>query len=153
MPAITIVLADDHEMFRSAVSDYLEKWPDFRVVSHASSGLEAVKQVQEQTPDILLLDIRLPDLDGLGVIQTLAANHSRTKVLALSAFNEQKYVTGVVDHGGFGYLLKVETPQVVLNVLRQVAAGEKYYFSQEIEELLREWGYRLNNRLNEIQNT
>jgi DNA-binding NarL/FixJ family response regulator len=147
MSAIKIVLADDHEMFRSAVFDFLEKWPEFRVVSQASSGPEAIAKVQEQDPDILLLDVRLPEFDGVSVIKTLASRRSPTRVLALSAFSDQEYVTGIIDHGGYGYLLKVETPQVVLDVLRQIAAGERYFFSQEIEELLHEWGYRLENRL------
>ena len=147
MPAITIVLADDHVMFRSAVSDYLGKWPEFQVVSQAGNGLEVLAQVRENTPDLLLLDMRLPEMDGVEVLKTLSSWNSPTRVLALSAFNEQEYVTGIVDHGGYGYLLKVEPPQVVLGVLRRIAANERHFFSEEIEELLLDWGYQLENHL------
>jgi DNA-binding NarL/FixJ family response regulator len=123
MNPIRILLADDHPAFMAGVQAELEKEEDMVVVGRAHSGLEALRLVRELAPDILLLDMQLPDLSGVEVAQRLREHHSPVLVLPLSGFSDPEYVTGVLEHGAAGYMTKDESIGDIVKAVRKVARG------------------------------
>lgn len=123
MEPIRILLADDHPAFMAGVQAELEKEPDMVVVGRAHTGTEALRLVRETTPDILLLDMELPDLSGVEVAQRLKDSNSPVLVLPLSGFSDPEYVTGVLEHGAAGYMTKDESISDIVAAVRKVARG------------------------------
>ncbi|MCA9971030.1 MAG: response regulator transcription factor [Anaerolineales bacterium] len=130
---IRVVLADDHHVVRSGIRSELDQQADIEVVGEATNGYEALKLVEKVQPDVLLLDINMPGLDGTEVTRQLAdmANASRADearqpvhVLILSAYCEPEYVYSLFALGAKGYLLKDEAPERIVTGIRQVRRGE-----------------------------
>jgi DNA-binding NarL/FixJ family response regulator len=145
--SIGIVLADNHPVFRFAVRDYLQRQTGFRILAEAENGVQALECVRLNSPDILLLEMRLPILDGVDVIDGLLSEKSNVKVLAFSAFSDTRYILAVIDLGGSGYLLKSEDPETLLKVLKRVSHGEMNFFSKEVYKKIQSLGYKLTNNL------
>lgn len=132
---IRVVLADDHHVVRSGIRGELEKHPDIEIVGEASDGEEALALARKLQPDILLLDINMPGIQGMEVTEKLnegtAVSQTRDKslpfpphVLILSAYCEQEYVYSLFAAGAKGYLLKDEHPDRIVSGIRQVMRGE-----------------------------
>jgi DNA-binding NarL/FixJ family response regulator len=148
MDDVKLVFADNHKGFRSSVTTFLSRQRGIRVVAEAENGIEALQYVREYSPAILLLDMRMPHLDGLAVLQTMGAENICVKVLAFSVYDEEEYVHGLYGHGGSGYLLKDESPQMLFSVLMRIAEGESGFYSAAIAQILRSWGHQFEDRLN-----
>jgi DNA-binding NarL/FixJ family response regulator len=146
MSIIKLVFADDHQGFRTTVSDFLRRDGHINVIAEAENGNEALKFVRELSPDILLLDMRMPQLDGVGVSSSLRSENNNIKVLAFSVYDDDEYVRGMYENGAAGYLLKGESPDTLLSVLTRIFQGEKSFFSHKIADKLRGWGYDFENR-------
>lgn len=114
----------------------LEEQPDFEVVGAVSNGLEALTEVSQQQPDILLLDIEMPGLSGASVVQELARQRSSTRIIVLSAFDDDAYIAEMVSKGIAGYLTKEEAGDVVVEAVRQVARGQDGWLSQTVRSKL-----------------
>lgn len=124
---ITVLLADDHPALREGLRQTLDATPGIQVVGAASSALEAAALVRGLQPDVLLLDIRLPDEDGLSVVRQIHADALSTQVVMFSAHNDDAYVVAALHAGAAGYLNKdVATPQLV-GAIRAVAAGRRVF--------------------------
>jgi len=123
MDLIHILLADDHPAFMAGVQAEIEKEADMVIVGRAHTGSEALRLVRELAPDILLLDMELPDLSGVEVAQRLKASRSPVLVLPLSGFSDPEYVTGVLEHGAAGYMTKDESISDIVHAVRKVARG------------------------------
>ncbi len=123
MELIRILLADDHPAFMAGVQAELEKEDDMVVVGRAHTGSEALHLAGELSPDILLLDMELPDLSGVDVAQRLKEGRSQVLVLPLSGFSDPEYVTGVLEHGAAGYMTKDESIADIVKAVRKVARG------------------------------
>jgi len=132
---IRVVLADDHHVVRSGIRGELEKHPDIEIVGEASDGEEALALARKLQPDILLLDINMPGIQGMEVTEKLnegtAVSQTRDNslpfpphVLILSAYCEQEYVYSLFAAGAKGYLLKDEHPDRIVSGIRQVMRGE-----------------------------
>ena len=106
MTHISVVLADDHPAVLAGIRGALMEAPDIDVVGSAEQGLEALNLIQTLRPDVALLDCRLPGLDGPAVAQAIRKEGLPTRVLALSAYTDDKYVHGMLAAGASGYLLK-----------------------------------------------
>lgn len=117
------------------------------MLAEAENGKEALKYVREFSPDILLLDMRMPQLDGVGVSSSLRFENNTVKVLAFYVYDDDEYVRGMFENGAAGYLLKGETPDTLLSVLTRIFQGEKSFFSPKVAEKLRGWGYVFDNGL------
>ncbi len=135
-PSIRIVLADDHPVVRRGIRSMLEKASDLVVVGEAGGGEEALRLVEHLAPDVLLLDMEMPDISGLEVARRLLADGSPVHVLALSAHDDEQYIFGLLDHGAAGYLTKDEAPSTIVEAVRGVARGEKGWISRRVANKL-----------------
>jgi DNA-binding NarL/FixJ family response regulator len=120
---IRIAIADDHPVVREGLVAMLETEPDFQVVGTASTGAEAVVLVAGMDPDVMLLDLELPELDGVGVLRRLAADGTRVKVIVFTVFDTDERIIAAVEAGAAGYLLKGAPRAELFAAVRTVAAG------------------------------
>lgn len=123
-PAIRIVIADDQMMVREGFSVLLNAMPDMEVVGEAVNGREAVRRVRELAPDVVLMDIRMPELNGIEATREVVAADGRTKVLVLTTFDLDEYVYQALRAGASGFLLKDASARQLADGVRVVAAGE-----------------------------
>lgn len=127
-----VVLADDHAKVRAGIRSLLDGTPDIVVVGEAGDGREALELVEKLSPDILLLDIEMPSMNGTEVAAKLLEKESTVRILALSAHDDSQYVLGMLNNGASGYLTKEEVPESLIHAVRGVAKGEKGWVSSRI---------------------
>ncbi|MCL4562421.1 MAG: response regulator transcription factor [Chloroflexi bacterium] len=139
MNPIRVVLADDFPVVRMGIKNLLNQTEDIAVVGEAGSGTEAVNLVNELNPDILLLDMELPELQGVDVVRKLFAAHSPVRILALSAYDDKHYVLSLLEMGAAGYLIKDEAAEMIVEAVRGVASGERGWISRGIAAQLPVW--------------
>jgi DNA-binding NarL/FixJ family response regulator len=123
---IRVVLADDEAMIRAGVRSILATDPGIEVVAEAADGREAVEQVRAHRPDVVLLDIRMPRLDGLSAAAELRAVLPEVAVVVLTTFDEDEYVSRALELGACGFLLKAADPRELILGVRAVAEGAAY---------------------------
>jgi DNA-binding NarL/FixJ family response regulator len=124
-PRISIVVADDHEVVRTGFAALLETQPDFAVVGTATDGIEAVRVGRAQHPDVMLMDIRMPSMDGIEATRQLAGdNPGPPRILILTTFDLDEYVYEALRAGASGFLLKDVTAERLFDAVRIIAAGE-----------------------------
>jgi DNA-binding NarL/FixJ family response regulator len=123
---IRIVVADDHEMVRTGFAGLLATQPDFAVVGTAANGAEAIDVCREQSPDVVLMDVRMPGIDGIEATRhlTRAAAGTRPRVLILTTFDLDEYVYDAIRAGASGFLLKDVTAERLFDAVRVIAAGD-----------------------------
>jgi two-component system, NarL family, response regulator LiaR len=126
---IRIVLADDHALVREATAELLDRSDGLRVVGQAADGVEALRLVGALRPDVLLLDLAMPGLDGLEVTRRVRELSPATRIVALTAHEEQPYVLAMLEAGASGYLSKASRGQEVVQAVRAAAAGEVVFSS------------------------
>jgi len=122
--SISIVVADDHEVVRTGFAGLLDTQPDFTVVGTAANGDEAVRICLEQRPDVVLMDVRMPIVDGIEATRRLGAAGVSSRVLILTTFDLDRYVYDAIHAGASGFLLKDVTAEHLFDAVRVVAAGE-----------------------------
>ncbi len=128
---IRVLLVEDHRMVREALREVLTKVPDVEVVGEAGNAHDGLVQALDLAPDVIVLDIRLPDLNGIEVAARLRDAGSTAKIVALSAFSDKRFVTEMVRSGASGYVTKSAAGSELVRAIRAVAAGQGY-FSPEI---------------------
>jgi DNA-binding NarL/FixJ family response regulator len=133
---IRVVIADDQALVRSGFRLIVDGRPDLEVVGEAEDGEQAVALVKELEPDVILLDIRMPNLDGIEATKRIVASGSRTRVLVLTTFDLDEYVYGAVRAGASGFLLKDVRPGELVDAIRVVASGNALLGPTAIERLL-----------------
>ena len=120
---IRVVVVDDHALHRDGTRQILEAHPDFQVVGDASSGEVALALVNQLRPDVVLMDIRLPGINGIEVTRRLTRDHPEVRVLMVSAYDEDEYVRGALEAGAAGYLSKTAPGKELVQAVRAVAGG------------------------------
>lgn len=130
-----IILADDHAVMRTGLRLVLERQSDFQVVGEASDGREAVAMTQKLTPDILVMDIGMPNLNGIEAARQVAAQTPQTAVVILSMHSDESYVLRALKAGAKAYLLKESAESDLINAIRAVYSG-KAYFSPAVSRML-----------------
>ena len=139
MGKIRIVLAEDYPVVRIGIRNLLEKKEDMEIVGEATTGEEALQLVKSLCPDILLLDMELPGLDGVEVTRRLKKAGDPVRILALSAYEEKEFVRSMLELGACGYLMKDEASEVIEEAIRKIAAGEQGWFSRRIANKMLDW--------------
>ena len=124
---IRVVLADDHALVREGTAELLERAGGIRVVGQAADGIEALRMVQALRPEVLLLDLAMPGIDGIEVTRQARAASPTTAVVALTAHDEEAYVLAMLEAGASGYLSKASRGQEVVQAVRAAAAGESVF--------------------------
>ena len=120
---IRIIVADDHPVVRDGLIAILSTQPDFDIVGKASTGGEAVDQTEALKPDVLLLDLEMPEMDGVEALRHLRDSHSSVRALVFTAFDTDERIVGAVQAGAQGYLLKGAPREEIFNAIRVVHAG------------------------------
>ncbi len=126
-----IVLADDHQLVRAGLRSLLDKEPDLQVVAEAANGREAVKLVTQHEPDLAILDIGMPNLNGIEATRQIRAAVPQTKVIALSMHAGAQFVSGMFEAGASAYLLKDSAYEELLEAVHAVLVG-RIYLSRDI---------------------
>ena len=124
MTKITIVIADDHAVVRQGTRSLLEKEEDLEVVGEAGDGEEAVSLIERTKPDVAIIDIAMPKLNGVEVTRRIKPHCPSTAVLILTAYDDDEYVFALLEAGAAGYLLKDVDSREVVGAVRAVHAGE-----------------------------
>ncbi|MDX2434457.1 MAG: response regulator transcription factor, partial [Desulfobacterales bacterium] len=124
--SIRVLIADDHKIMLAGLRSLLEKQTDFEVVGEADNGRKAVQMAQEKTPDVVVMDVSMPDLNGIEATKQIIESLPDTRVIALSMHSDKRFVMGMLRAGASGYLLKDCASQELANAIAQVAGGKKY---------------------------
>lgn len=124
---IKVVLADDHVLVRDGIKALLEDQEGIAVIDEASNGLEALEVISRIKPDVLIVDIRMPEMNGIEVVQQININQMDVKTLVLSMHDSEEYVVKAIQAGADGYLLKGASKAEFLKALHKVASGGKYF--------------------------
>src|SRR5688500_12836615 len=132
---IRVMIADDHNMFVEGVESILEGHDHIQVVSKCYTGPEVFERMPYDKPDVILLDINLPIMNGLEVCQKLNKEYPQVKVLALSMHNEESFVMEILKYGAQGYILKNTGKKELITAIETVHAGQSY-FSEEVTETI-----------------
>jgi DNA-binding NarL/FixJ family response regulator len=136
---IRVVIADDQALVRGGFRVLVESAEDLTVVGDAADGAEAVELVREEKPDVVLMDIRMPVMDGLEATRRIIAGTSETRVLVLTTFDLDEYVFAALKAGASGFLLKDTPPAALLAGIRTVAEGEALLSPSITQQLIREY--------------
>lgn len=120
---IRVLIADDQELIRQSLSFVLDAQEDIEMVGTASNGREAIELVRKEKPDVVLMDIRMPEVDGVECTRLIKAAHPEIKVIILTTFDDDEYVFGALRYGASGYLLKGVSVKELANAVREVVRG------------------------------
>jgi two-component system, NarL family, response regulator DegU len=126
MKPISILIADDHPMMREALSVALEEEPGFTVTCQASDGIEAVALAKEFQPDVILMDLLMPGMDGLEAITRIYAENPQAKILVVTSLEDEEKVLAAIQAGALGYFPKTAPRTFLLEAIRKVADGVPY---------------------------
>jgi DNA-binding NarL/FixJ family response regulator len=139
--ALRIVVADDHEMVRDGFAALLDTQPDFTIVGTAADGAQVVRVYRDQRPDVVLMDVRMPVVDGITATRTLTAEavDDRPRVIILTTFDLDEYVFDALAAGASGFLLKDGPAQRLFEAIRVVAAGESLLAPSVTRRLISEF--------------
>ncbi len=121
---IRVVIVDDHPMIRLGLQSMLEDEPEIEVVGVAADGNEALTLVELLAPDVVITDLRMPNLDGVGLTRAVTAGHPTTKVLVFTTYETDGDIVRAVEAGAIGYLLKDTPPEQVVQAIRSASRGE-----------------------------
>lgn len=136
MSEINVLIVDDHPVVCKGIRNLLEPAVGVKVAGEAHTGAEALQMVKALKPDVVLLDMRLPDMTGIEIIKEIYASGNTTRILGLSSYNDREFISQLLNHGASGYLLKDEMPDQILEAIRGVAHGESGWVSRKVAAML-----------------
>lgn len=119
-----VLIADDDHLMRAGLAELLSYDPEIEIAGQASTGRQAVDQTHALRPDVVLMDVRMPDMDGIAATRELSRTTPDTKVLVLTTFEEEDYIFGALRAGASGFLLKRTRPEELIAAVHTVAAGD-----------------------------
>ena len=138
MKETRVLIVDDHPVVRQGIRNLLEAAMGISVVGEAQTGSQALEMIQSHRPDVVLLDMKLPDMTGVDVIRRASETGSNSRILGLSSYDDREFISELLNHGASGYLLKEEVPEYIVNAVRGVANGEHGWLSRKVAAMLSE---------------
>jgi DNA-binding NarL/FixJ family response regulator len=138
MPDIRVLIVDDHPIVRKGIRNLLDPATGITVVGEASNGAEALQMIKDLKPEVVLLDMKLPDMSGIDVIKKIYESKFASRVLGLSSYDDRQFISQLLNYGASGYLLKEEVPEDIIEAVRGVAHGEAGWVSRKVAALLSE---------------
>jgi DNA-binding NarL/FixJ family response regulator len=135
---ITLLIADDHPLVRNALAQLLGDVEDFDVVATTADGRETVARALELSPDVVLMDLEMPDLNGIEATRALTAAGSSARVVILTTFSDRERIIGALDAGALGYLLKDAEPEEIIRGVRAAAQGDSPLAPRAAREMITE---------------
>jgi DNA-binding NarL/FixJ family response regulator len=139
MSPVRVLLVDDHPVVRDGIRGLIEKAVDIVLIGEAAKGAEALQMIETDPPDVLLLDLELPDIPGVQVAHRVQELYPAVKILVLSAHDDPVYVRELLELGAAGYLMKEEAPESIVDAVRGVAHGEQGWVSRRIAAQMASW--------------
>jgi two-component system invasion response regulator UvrY len=132
---IKVLLADDHSIVRAGLRRIVEESKEMEVVAEASGGREAIRQIHEKRPDVAVIDISMPDLDGLEVTSQLHSHYPKLPILILTMHEEEQYMLRAIEAGAMGYITKKSAPEQLVKAIHKVYKGLRYITEEAAEAL------------------
>lgn len=133
--ATTVLIADDHQLFREGLVNLISSAPDVEVVGEAKDGREATEKAKKIKPDVVLIDIGMPEMNGIEATRIIKKDNPKIKVIAVSMHSDRQFVKGALEAGADGYLLKNCTYRQLIDAIQSVISGKKY-LSDDITEMV-----------------
>ena len=146
MKHINIILADDHKMVREGLKSIIEKQPDMKIIAEASNGVSAISLSKQYNPDVVVMDISMPDINGIDATKKIIHVCPKTRVMILSMHADSRFVKEAVNAGALGYVLKDSASEELIFAIRKVYNGEAFLSSKITENMIK----NLNNTGTEI---
>src|SRR5438552_10470580 len=144
MSQIRVLLADDHKLVRAGIRSLLERFPNVEVIAEASDGREAIRLVETNEPQIVLMDLAMPELNGLEATRHLTKTFPQVRVIILSIYSDEEHVYQALRAGAAGYLLKGAATEELELAIRSVAQGETYLSPPVSKPVIMEYIHRTN---------
>ena len=135
---ITVLIVDDHQVVRQGVRAFLESQPDIAVVGEAESGEVAIQLAAEHAPDVVLMDLLMPGMDGIAATQQVKQVSPRTQVIVLTSYHQDEHIFPAIRAGALSYLLKEAGPQELVEAVRKAARGEAVLHPRVAARLVQE---------------
>ncbi len=135
MISLKLAIADDHELFRKGFIAMLSSVPDFEFIHEAANGQELIDQVAIEAPDIVMMDLQMPVMDGMHATEILQETHPDVKIIVVSMYDEDRFIIHMLEKGVHGYLLKDTSPDEVEKAIRRVAE-EGFYYSDFVSKAM-----------------
>ena len=132
---IRVMLVDDHPLFREGVSARLSMSDEIILVGEAENGHQLLERLEELKPDVVLMDINMPEMNGMDVLEIMAEREDKTKFIILSMHDDKEYIIPVIRLGAYGYMLKDVSGDEMIKAIKVVAKGKKH-FSQDVAAIL-----------------
>lgn len=132
---IKVLLADDHSIVRAGLRRIIEESGEMEVIAEAADGREAIRKAHDHLPDVAVIDISMPNVDGLEVIRQLRVDDPKLPILVLTMHSEGQYVVRAVEAGAMGYVTKQSAPEQLVKAIRKVHDGHRYLTDEAAEAL------------------
>lgn len=120
---IQVLLVDDHNVVRSGLATFLRAYEDMELMGEAKNGLEAIKLCHQKQPDVVLMDLMMPEMDGIAATRAILADYPKIKIIAMTSFEDEKLVQGVLAAGAISYLIKNVTSEELAKAIREAVSG------------------------------
>jgi len=146
---IRLLLVDDHAILRDGLRALLSYYPDVEVVGEAEDGLQAIEAVESLTPDVILMDIAMPGMNGLEATHRIRQSHPESRILVLTQYDDKRYVLPFLRAGVSGYVVKRALGSDLINAVRAVAKGESFLYPSVASTVLEQLHLPQNERLDE----
>ncbi len=133
---IKVLLVDDHSSVRHGLRKLLSRSPKIEIVGEAGDGRKAIQLTKALQPDVMLLDVEMPGMNGYEVARQVSESGKFPRILALSGYNEKRYILGMFANGAVGYITKEEAPEQLLTAVDEIAAGKRGWISENVARIL-----------------
>lgn len=141
MKKARVLIADDHQMVRKGIASLLGDNPELSVVGEAKTGAEVLKFLERDQADIVLMDITMPEMNGIEATKQITANHDNVKVLAISMYDEYDYIQSILKAGACGYILKDADKEELIMAIKKLLDGKNYYSDKVLAKITSKVAY------------